>query len=208
MRIKINNDEEQLNGIFNFTFSRFSSSQYVYDNIVTVSASSTLSGRGNPKIVINPYADKDEVDENWISESEENSSITISFIRHVFAIDSYTLQSRNNITYNSPLEVVLEGTKDNHKWTVLDHKPKENELVGSKVLYHAKCFHNEFFQSFRFTMIGENYHKFDEENYCFALGQIEFFGSLFEIKCTLPHYEFLHLFRFIYLPTFLFTHSN
>ena len=207
MRIKINNDEEQLNGIFNFTFSRFSS-QFVYSNIVNVSASSTYPGRGNPKIVINPYADKDAFRENWISKNEENSNITISFINHLFSIDSYTLQSRENHTYNSPLEIVLEGTNDMKKWTVLDHKPRGNELVGEKKTYHSKCPHNEFFQSFRFTMIGENFHVDNGQKYCFGLGHIEFFGSLFEIKCTLAHYEFLHLFRFIYLPTFLFTQSN
>ena len=94
------------------------------------------------------------------------------------------------------------------EWKQIDHKPRGNELAGAKKTYHSKCSHNEFIQSFRFTMIGENHHRYDTEKYCFGVGQIEFFGSLIEIKCTLAHYEFLHLFRFIYLPTFIFTKSN
>ena len=84
-------------------------------------------------------------------------------------------------------------------------KKNGSELIGNNVTYHAKCSHNEFFKYYRFTMIGENYHVEDHQKYLFSFGQIEFFGSLFEIKCTFRRCEFLRLFRFIYLSTFLFT---
>ena len=204
MRIKIFNDTNKLDGIFNFTFKKYSDN-YVYQNIVTAFASSTLSGRGDPTIVLNPYADKDEHVENWISKSEVNSNFTISFLHHLFSIDSYTVQSRSAYNSNFPLEWVLEATNDMKNWKQIHYKPHGTELVGLSQALHVKCPQKEFFQYYRFTMIGENRHSKTEEKYMFALGQIEFFGSLFEIKCTLPHYQFLHLFRFIYLPTFLFT---
>ena len=203
MRIKIT-DEGQHNGIFHIAFSKYPPN-FVYGNIVTAFASSTYPQRGDPTIVINPYADKNESTENWLSDNFTNSNITVSFVNHLFSIESYILQSRQNINYNCPLEWVLEATNDMKNWKQIHYKLNGSELVGNNVTYHTKCPHEEFFQYYRFTMIGENYHKLEEEKYMFALGQIEFFGSLFEIKCTLPHYEFIHLFRFIYLPTFLFT---
>ena len=204
MRIKINNDEEELNGLFNYTFYGYHS-KHIYENIVTASASSIYDDRGDPKITIDPTYIKSTSNDEWISKSEVNSNITVSFIKHLFSIDSYTLKSRKGIEVNCPLEWVLEATNDMKNWKRIHYKLNGSELVGNNVTYHTKCPHEEFFQYYRFTMIGENYHKLEEEKYMFALGQIEFFGSLFEIKCTLPHYEFIHLFRFIYLPIFLFT---
>ena len=200
MRIKINNAEERLNGLFSFLFTQYSS-HYVYEHIVNVTASSTLSGRGDPTIVINPKADKDDPLENWLSGYEENSNITISFINHLFSIDSYTVQSRQGIENNFPLEWIFEATNDMKEWTTIHYKENGEELISQQKTYHAQCSDKNFFSSFRFTMIGENYHFDKNEKFYFGFGQIEFFGSLFEIKCTLPRREILKVFHFIYLLT-------
>ena len=87
------------------------------------------------------------------------------------------------------------------EWTTIHYKENGQELVGSLKIYHAQSSDKNFFSSFRFTMIGENYHAYEQDKFLFGLGQIEFFGSLFEIKCTLSHREMLKVFHFIYLFT-------
>ena len=125
MRIKINADEdEQLNGLFHFAFRKYSNPNFVYGNIVTAFASGTYSGRVDPKVVLNPYADKNESYENWLSTNQTNSNITVSFLNHLFSIDSYTVQSRQGIDYNCPLEWVLEATNDMNEWKRIHYKKK------------------------------------------------------------------------------------
>ena len=193
MRIKINDPTIKLDGLFKFLFSSYLEESVF--KIVKVSASSTETGHGLPSTIINPNANKSTYDRAWLSKNEENSNITLSFIRHQFAIDSYTIQSRSGIDYNYPLEWVLEATNDMHNWKEIHHKPNNTDLEGSDTVCHYESSDKNFYSTFRFTMIGVNYHLYEDESYMFGFRSLEFFGSLYDIRCTIPGKYFI---RFLY----------
>ena len=101
MKIKINYDQSPLNGIFDYMFAKATNKIHQF---VQVSASSTHSGRGDPFTTIDPNANEQAYTDCWVSELVENSNLTISFINHQFALDSYTLQSRKGFDRNVPAE--------------------------------------------------------------------------------------------------------
>ena len=203
MKLKIDyNENDLLDGLFSHLFQIRSKSQI--QKFVQVTASSTLSGRGDPFTTIDPIMDKSDYYTNWISESQENSSITISFVKHQFAINSYTLQRRINHSDNYPLQWILEATNDRNNWFLIHNKIKGEELSTSTP-FHWVCPQKEFYREYKFTMIGENSWHYDYLKYMFAIGTIEFFGSLFETICTIHPMQILdirHLFIWILLQAF------
>ena len=143
MRIKIENKGDDLNGLFMYLFSYYPET-YIRQ-IVDVSASSTFPWRPEPFTAINPKINKSEYEKNWVSENVENSNFTISFINCHLIIDSYTLQSRQGWSNNTPREWILEGTNDMIHWHTLHKKPPGNELAGDGFYDNWKCSQPRFF---------------------------------------------------------------
>ena len=203
MKLKIDyNENDLLDGLFRHLFQTRTKTQI--QKFVNVTASSTLSGRGDPFTTIDQTMDKSDFVTNWISESEENSSISISFFKHQFAINSYTLQRRISYSDNYPRQWVLEATNDGINWFLIHDKVEGDEMSASEP-YHWSCSKKEFYREYRFTMIGENHWYYQEYKYMFALATIEFFGALFETICTIHSIRILdirHLFITILLQTF------
>ena len=203
MKLKIDyNENDLLDGLFKHLFQIRTKTQI--QKFVHVTASSTLSGRGDPFTTIDQTMDKSNYFTNWISESKENSSISISFVKHQFAINSYTLQRRPNNSGNYPLKWILEATNDGINWFLIHDKIEGNELSTSTP-FHWICSKKDLYREYRFTMIGENSWKYDVYKYMFALGTIEFFGSLFETICTIHSTRIIdirYLFISILLQTF------
>ena len=199
MRIKIDtNETDQFNGLFTHLFSS-RSENYIRNNILKVTASSIYPDRGDPFDTINPFVNITKFQDYWISQSKERSNITISFLQHHFALNSYSLRGRRLIYYNCPLEWVLEGTNDFHHWVTIHWKERGNELKGDGKEYHMNCSRKEFFSTYRFTMIGENYHISSNEKYIFGLETIEFFGALSDSLCTIPNRHFANPFLMFFL---------
>ena len=185
-----------LEGLFSHLFNVMEREQI--KKFVNVSASSVYQTRGEPFVTIDPKINKSHFHTNWISDNEENSNITISFIKHQFAINSYTLQRRTGYADNFPLEWVLEATNNPISWTLIHHKIRGDEL-NSTIPVHWSCSKKDFYSKYRFTMIGDNDFTAEEYRHMFALGSIEFFGSLYETICTIHQHRCLVLQSVFYL---------
>ena len=198
MRLNIVHQSDDLNGLFMFLFTQHTE-KYVR-SIVNVSASGTAEDRPEPFVSINPKLPKEEYTSTWMSDKEENSNFTITFISMEFAIDAYTIQSRKGIDHNNPLAWILEGSKDMIHWETIHRKPKGNELSGDGLIYYHQCPHSGFFKILRITMIGENNHYQDKDKYFFAFRQIELFGTLIETHCQVREsFVIPNVLSFIYL---------
>ena len=105
MKIKINYAQKPLNGLFDYMFAKAKNN---INQLVQVSASSTFKDRGDPFTTIDPNADEQDYTDCWVSNLVENSNLTISFINHQFAMDSYTFQSRKGATSNIPTQWIIQ----------------------------------------------------------------------------------------------------
>ena len=188
MKINIIQTNNITNGLFAYLFKEFNAT---VNHIVSISASSSYPTRGSPDAIINPYIIKNNYPEYWISQNKQNSSFSLSFRNHIFALDSYTMQSRNYIDYNTPLEWILEGSNDNANWDLIHHKKRGDELNGTALIYNWTCdSKTSFYSYYKFTHIGENYHLLNDERFIFAVGGLEIFGTLFEKYYTQePHFK-------------------
>ena len=169
-------ENNNFNGTFAFIFRYFTN--YTATKIIDVSASSTLSGRGCVYNIINPYVSKTEVSENWISDNDVNSSVTIRFLEHHFKMTSYSMKSRQDKDYNNPYEFVLQASNDEKTWTEIHHKLNDNSLIGKGKENHWNCPNTQYFSIFKLTMLNTNSYIRDYEKYMFTFSLIEFFGTL------------------------------
>ena len=165
------------NGTFAYLFKHLTN--YSVTNLVDVIASSTYPERGFVYNVINPYVSKTEIEENWLSKSIKNSSVTISFLKHSFSIDSYSIKSRQDkYDFNYPYEFVLEASNDEINWNEIHHKTKDDTLIGKGYEGHWNCPSSEFYSSYKLTMLGTNSYERLNEQYIFTFSVIELFGTL------------------------------
>ena len=192
MKINIVQTNNITNGLFAYLFKEFNIN--TVNRIVKASASSKYPTRGSPDVVINPYIIKDDESMYWISQNNQSSYFLLSFQNHIFALDSYTMLSRDYIDYNTPLEWILEGSNDNANWDLIQHKDRGNELNGTALAYNWTCeSKTSFYSYYKFTQVGENYHIHEDENYIFAIGGLELFGTLFEKYITQGYHSNTHI---------------
>ena len=163
-------------GIFNFYHKYYPGASI--QNHVKIKTSSDFPGRGNPYYVIDPKITSTELTMNWLSESYENSSFMIIFQRDILMLSSYSLRARLDNYYNLPKEFVLEGSNDLSNWVFLHHKQRGDELTTKGNERNWKVNSNNYFRAFKLTMLGENYHLYDNEKYIFSLNKLEVFGTI------------------------------
>ena len=187
MKLNIIQTTNIFDGLFSYLFKDYSAEEVVM--IVNASASSTFPSRGSPIVTLNPYIKKNIVEDFWASDNIKNSSFSIKFHYHIFALHSYTIQSRDYQDYNTPLEWVLEATNDDIHWDLIHHKVRGNELNGRGLSLNWQSNNkNEYYKHYRFTQIGENYHFHEYEKYIFGIGSIEMFGILIDFIYTPTKY--------------------
>ena len=204
MKINIVKSSNITDGLFSYLYCHKKYPTNYVNKIVKASASSVYANRSDPYVTINPCIQKTELGDYWISENIPNSSFSISFINHLFALDSYTIQSRDFADYNIPLEWILEGSNDNLNWETIHFKERGNEINGEKKTFNWSCeSKTSIYSYFKFTQIGENQHHSDDQKYMFAIGSIELFGTLFEKFLTFRYKSFNLQNYFLFLLTFI-----
>ena len=166
------------NGIFKELYDYYG--ERAFKRHVKISGD-VVKGRGLPFTVIDPYFSNSTQNSNWISNDKENSSLTITFTRSKFLLNSYSVRSRLDNNMNHPKEWILEGTDNNFGWTLIHHKPNGTEMVGLKKEISYECQQTKAFNRFRIMQIGKSTHS-----YSFALSKIEFFGKVYpwDNMCT------------------------
>ena len=197
--IEIDYKDDKFNGIFAHFYKYYTN--LTISKFVNVNASSIYSLDRCSFNIINPLISKTNFVDSFLSKSLENSSITFTFLKHNLALSSYSIKARQDQTnYNHPYEFVLEATNDNSHWIEIHHKQHDDTLQGTGKEGNWNCSNtNEFFHTFKLTMLKTNSYKHDYEKYIFAFSTIEFFGKLINtspylygskcIKCN--NYNFL-----------------
>lgn len=156
--------------------------QYVNtSNTINVTASSCFNNdclKYNPINVIQ----FDCPDKIFISKNEPNSWICFDFNRYRVFPSQYTIKSIENkfIQYH-PKSWVIEGSKDNTNWTILDFKSVESEFSSNNdirtfnIEINKKSIHYRYI---RLRLIGKNF----VGNDILALDSFEIYGSLAKLK--------------------------
>lgn len=177
-------------GIF-YSFIKHHPKSSITD-FVNVTASSSFSGRGDPIIVIDPRRTASISGEGWMTNSEENSSITFTLLRDNLTLHSYSLKSRIDYSCIYPLEWILEGSNDINNWELIHHKERGHEIDGKGKVGKWSCTLRKAFKSFRITQLGYNMYCDNDPKYHFALNKIEVYGKLgisyAEITCRIKSY--------------------
>ena len=174
--------DDIFDGFFSSLWNYYPSIE-VYKYFLNVIPSSTYSSRGDAYEALIPKERKAKEDV-WLSESYINSSYTFSFYDHKFAISSYSMRSRSDISYNIPYEWILEASNDNITWDFIHHKPRDTQMIGPNKEGNWEFNQTNFYRTYKLTQIGENYHHFTNEKYIFSIETLEIFGVLMKLNFT------------------------
>ena len=155
------------------------------DKLVSITTSSNYPGRGKPIYVIDPHFTYTN-ENNWITQSRQNSYFQFTFLRDSLHLTSYSLKARTDKSINMPNEWTFEGSNDETNWTLIHRKSSGDELsnAGNTIRYYCKA--NESFRSFKITQLETNRNTYDKsEQYIFGLNKLEVYGKL-DIEFVCP----------------------
>ncbi|KAK8876163.1 hypothetical protein M9Y10_006352 [Tritrichomonas musculus] len=163
---EINFNNQEFDGLINYLRKKTNIEEEIS---VTYSSLS----RGDPMTVFR-YEEKG----NWLyTRDSKNSWFCFEFKKHEIIPTNYTIRTINNKNNTSHLKSwVIEGSKDNNKWTTLDEENDSPYLYGS-YFSHTFSIQNETQESFRFIRIrqtGPNWIN----GHTLLLNHVEFYGLL------------------------------
>ena len=110
------------------------------------------------------------------SHKEPNSWLMYDFVNRKVNPTGYSIRTRGRCDEYHPRNWVIEGSNDEHYWTILDNIPRnETGLTGIGVTCYFKIERkNKSYRFLRIRQLGTN----SNGSYGLLLSALEFFGSL------------------------------
>ena len=117
-------------------------------------------------------------DSDWWSKDVKNSWIQFDFKSRSISLKSYSLRS-----YRGPKSWKIEGSNDMNTFILIDQRNKNNDFNSGYVTQHYDLNSSEDQMRMRFRYIritqGDDGNWWNN-NHCFYLNRVEFYGSLYE----------------------------
>ena len=177
IRIEYNSNSQFLfDGLLRSIYN--STNRINYFSIVSSSESSIRSGRTSSAIIIDPEATSSASSQQFVTDREENSNVTISLSGYSIQLHSYSLKSRTDTIRNTPLSWVLEGSVDGLHWNLIHNHPYGEEIIDIGSEYNFPVSSKNYFTLFRFTQTGVNAATSTDDSTVFSLNKVEFFGCM------------------------------
>lgn len=165
--------DKEFNGIINYLSTQSRGNIFQKINI----SSSSTANENESFSPINSILYEDET-RYFLSGSHKNSWLCFDFKKHRIIPTNYTIRSFHALPNEGahPKSWVIEGSNDNHDWTILD-KQKDCPLLNGMNLVHTFSIENPEEKDFRFIRIRQTMCNWVFSD-CLCIDSIEFYGYL------------------------------
>lgn len=165
--------DKEFNGIINYLSTQSRGNIFQKINI----SSSSTANENESFSPINSILYEDET-RYFLSGSHKNSWLCFDFKKHRIIPTNYTIRSFHALPNEGahPKSWVIEGSNDNHDWTILD-KQKDCPLLNGMNLVHTFSIKNPEEKDFRFIRIRQTMCNWVFSD-CLCIDSIEFYGYL------------------------------
>ena len=168
----IYNDMSGIITIFNIVY-KSSLSKYL---IATPSSTNEYVGR----VGANDLLKRDtNLETHWCSQDLPNSSVIITFKKHLLKLTQYTMRARGDGNWAMPINWVIEGSNNLIDWHFIKEEGPNQDLLLTKAQKTYNATADNFFKHYKFT---QHLTQSPVDNFCFS--KLELFGHLIgAIQC-------------------------